>query len=200
MNGYPPVSVRLWRTRGWQPNPLMRTSDRVQSAVQAFAVLVLVLVIPLAAALGTARFDTLSEQTRQMALEVQPAVAVLASAPRPVAGASQGRYGSAESEAGASWSTGGVVHHHTLVVSAGSRAGDHVPLWVDGNGDQTSPPRAGSTNAALAVGYALAVWLGTSFLALVGVLGLRRALSDRRIRAWEREWQAVGESPGWPVA
>lgn len=66
----------------------------------------------------------------------------------PVSDASNGEDRSAETEADASWSTGGVVQHDTLVVNARSRAGDSVPLWVDVSGHQSTPPRSGFAGMA----------------------------------------------------
>ncbi|WP_327130098.1 hypothetical protein OG311_00680 [Streptomyces sp. NBC_01343] len=78
-------------------------------------------------------------------------------------------------------------HTATVRVAAGQREGTRAQLWLDANGNTTSPPApAGSVTAAgIAAGTTAA--LGAS--AFVGGThqGIRRAFERRRFKQWEPE-------------
>lgn len=53
MTMYAVFPIRLWRTGFWNPNPMMRTSDRFQSVVNVLAIAVVLAAVPIAATIGS---------------------------------------------------------------------------------------------------------------------------------------------------
>lgn len=82
----------------------------------------------------------------------------------------------------------GVQHDDQVRVSASTKKGDTVDIWVDNAGNRVAAPNSGLANAVLGVAAAVGFWgagvvaaLGTS--ATVSYTG-RRA----KLRQWERDW------------
>ena len=89
----------------------------------------------------------------------------------------------------------GRPHEDEVLAHSHSRAGDQVSIWLDRNGDLTSPPGS-SLRAALdgmVIGI-LVLGLGCSPIAAAWI-GLRRIIFNHNTRAWEREWARIG--PEW---
>ena len=56
--------IRLWRLGPWSRNPLMRGCDRLRSAMVLIGVFFVLLMVPLAAAVGTETYSRLDQQTQ----------------------------------------------------------------------------------------------------------------------------------------
>jgi hypothetical protein len=107
----------------------------------------------------------------------------------------------AEAEAGAEaeparWTDSvGRQHEDEVLAHSATRAGDQVSIWLDRDGELTSPP--GSSLSAALDGLAIGIvvlGLGCSLIAAVWI-GLRRIIFNHNTRGWEREWARVG--PEW---
>lgn len=61
LSAYPSLSIRIWRARPWNANPLMRVTDRFESLIRVLAVVVILVAVPTAAAAGGPR-DTLTQR------------------------------------------------------------------------------------------------------------------------------------------
>jgi hypothetical protein len=89
----------------------------------------------------------------------------------------------------------GRQHEDDVLARSSSRAGDQVPIWLDRDGNLSSPP-GNPLSAALdgvVIGFVV-LGLGCSLIAAVWI-GLRRIIFNHNTRAWEREWARVG--PEW---
>ena len=89
----------------------------------------------------------------------------------------------------------GRQHEDEVLARSDSRAGDQVSIWLDRDGDLSSPP--GSPLSAALDGLVIGIvmlGLGCSLIAAVWI-GLRRIIFQHNTRAWEREWARVG--PEW---
>ncbi|MGY1673312.1 Rv1733c family protein [Geodermatophilus sp. SYSU D00710] len=178
--------------------PLRRPSDRVQ-AVGRLAVVASLLVAPLlAVAASTATSAHLTAVAAAEAADRSHTRAVLLEqAPSRVE--RDDAYGAAPALAvpvRAAWpDAGGALREGVVLVPPGTATGTAVPVWIDGQGEPTSPPLDPSgipTSAAVMgalslVGLPLATW--TLHVVLTSVLDARRE------RAWEAEWAAV--EPEW---
>jgi hypothetical protein len=189
----------MWMVRrmGRTDNPLRRVSDRVESWTTTIVLLAIVLAMPWAAI--RAAEATYREEIRTNAYEREHRFAVqavlLEDAAWHAGPAGGGRPPPDAVPARGRWPTPkGVAVTGTVLAHLGQRAGSTVDVWVDEAGVLTGPPaqRSPATDAAMvALLTALAV-CG----ALAGVLAAaRRLLNRHRMRAWQREWQAV--EPFW---
>nr|WP_309141349.1 hypothetical protein [Streptomyces composti] len=152
--------------------------------------LVLVAGMPLAAvAAGTAAYEGAMHTVQVQAAERQQVRAELISG-------TEDAYHGAKQQAKVRWSDqDGTVRTGTALVEADTPKGATVKIWVDRDGDVTSPPMTRTqavTNA----------WFtgGLTALGVVAATGaaealLRTALNRRRYAQWEAEWEAV--EPEW---
>ncbi|MGY1660902.1 hypothetical protein ACI78Q_06720 [Geodermatophilus sp. SYSU D00705] len=176
--------------------PLKRGSDRVEVAGRLVVAASLVVAPPLAVAATTVATDHLESLAAVQAAERHPASAVLLEDARRVDGADVTDPVSTAVPTRAVWTApGGASHEGEVQVRPGTAAGTAVPVWVDDDGDLTSPPldAAGIPASAMAVGavFLIGVPLGTWTLHVV----LCCALDVQRDRRWERGWAAV--EPDW---
>ncbi|MCZ1074733.1 Rv1733c family protein [Rhodococcus sp. A5(2022)] len=204
MNAEQPLALRLWRRAPWSGNPLMRRSDRVESAlVLAVALFVLVL-IPFAAAYGTATYARIGQLAMQEHQQRHQVAAVLLEEPAPVradALTDTATRGPGDPErATARWTTeAGETRTGRVEVPFGAKPGETIDIWIDSNGDPVAAPRTGSDGVVAGIVAALTVWGMGSGVALLLLYGVHRAGAKRRISALDREWNDVGRSPGWSM-
>ena len=197
MSGPPGPATRLWRLAPWRHNELMRGADRFESVVVLFVVVLVLLLVPLAGAVGTATYDRLDLEMQAARAAGHPVDAVLIENARPSEEPTRGV--PTQLRAPARWSVDGVEHTGDVDTARRATAGQTVAVWIGPDGDQAPPPRSGAANAAEAVATALVVWVaGTAGCA--AVLSVFNWLATkRRLARWDREWERVGQSPGWPV-
>ena len=121
--------LRLARRLGLGRNPLRRRVDRIESLIVLCAVLAGLLIVPAAAALGTAishASERAAEQRRATLTQVQ---ARTLESTDPVVGDVPGAY-SALVKVG--WTDpAGWPHEGSLSLPAGTRAGSPVTIWLD---------------------------------------------------------------------
>jgi len=169
--------------------PLKRGSDRLQVVVRLLLLVVLLMGIPVALAVGTAAHSQIAaEATAQTASRFR----VTARLTEDALLSADGNIGSAS----ATWTApAGTRRGGVLPVAATARKGAAVPVWVDRSGRRTAPPLNQSDAMAGAVGYTLATLVGIWFAGAGAYLLVRRMIDRHRLRAWADEWAAVG--PVW---
>jgi hypothetical protein len=184
---------RLLRRFTLGSGPLKRGSDRIQFAARVLLLAMVLAALPVALAVATATAtQTRSVADEQAASRHQVTATLMEDAP-PAAGAD---HAGAATTVVATWTapsgTGreGVVH-----VPAGAKAGSTVIIWVDADGAVTTPPLADADVVARAIGYSVPTFVGTSLLALLCYLGVRRLLDRSRMRRWAAGWAVV--EPVW---
>jgi len=186
----------LWLRERWPDhNPLRRTSDRVEAAIFAAALILFLAGAPLLALFAWHWADgaALRVQQRQQAAWHQVSAVLLANA-RPVVDIGYG--GLAGSEVPARWTApDGTARTGDVPAPASAQAGRTVRIWVDQSGALTGPPlRAEQATSQAALASVLAVFvLGT---VLVCAMSLAVHLLDRRrLAAWAADWRSTG--PRW---
>ncbi len=177
------------RRLGFGRSPLHRTVDRIESAIILCAVLVALLITPVAAAVGTAvrnASEHAAAQRRAVLSQVQARTLENTESALPDAP------GQVTSRVRVAWTDpAGWPREGRTNVAIGTKKDTEVTVWLDGSGAITAPPRPAGDSAAVggAVGLSLAMmsWLLIAGLARLSVVPLNR----RRMRDWEREWEAV---------
>ena len=180
-----------WRELRLDGNPLRRACDRTQAVLLACLVSAFVVVVPLAAMMAGAQAygaGLRAERAERAAWHQVPAV-LLATAPAP---------GSAGSEVPvrATWTApAGARRAGPVAAPPGTPAGRRVALWVDASGRPTGVPLQPVQVTGQAIGAAV-IAATAAFFALLCLGALARwVLFQRRLAAWDAEWQAVG--PSW---
>ncbi|SDL88002.1 hypothetical protein SAMN05660642_01112 [Geodermatophilus siccatus] len=190
------VPFPAWRTlraftlgRG----PLKRGSDRVQFAARLVLVLVVLVSIPVALAVGTVVHERLQAVAREQAAGLTRVTAVaLEDAPS----AAEIRPGRGRPGTTVQWvAPDGVPVQVQVWAPAGTRAGDRVRAWTTADGRPAADPMTAlqvvrSTIVFVTIGWAASVLVtGTAYAVLCWVLDRHR---DWR---WTREWAEI--EPTW---
>lgn len=171
-------TVAWWRWRLAQVrgrNPLVRTSDRIEVAVMALAVVVSLAVIPVGAAIGTAVHE---EHARTYAAQQLDRHRVPAPAPT--------------ADDLSHWPIGDVENATTFPARYGAQA----DIWVDRTGRQVSPPAASWQAGVDAVVAAVGFWLAVSAAAALLVAAVRRWLRHARFAGWNRDIASLVHDDG----
>lgn len=200
----PSCSVRLWRRAPWHRSPLLRRRDRLESTAALVVVVFVVMMVPLAATVGTVTYGTLVEQARQdIHTHRQVEATVLDSAPTvaaapetapplpPAVDQTELRW--------VRWNVDGHTHTGRLSRPLDAQPGATIDLWVDPSGVPVDAPHSGTDSATTAVLTAIAVWAA----ALVGGVGfwygIHRYNEHHRMQEWEHEWRRAHHTPGWSI-
>ena len=172
-------------------NPLVRRSDRFEALVLCLAVVLTVVSIPIAGAIGTFVHE---DRTRLYAEEAQSRHQVTATAIEDGTVVTQQH--SVSFTAPAAWTAAGRDHSEIVTWSGPVKAGDQQSIWVNTDGAKVEPPSPSSRAAADAVAIAISVWLGVA-AALAGlVYVVRRGLDHRRHAQWDCELNASRQNDG----
>ncbi len=191
--------VRWWRLRPWSGNPLMRRSDRIESVVILIVAVTVLLLVPLAGAIGTAAHARLTDQARSAAASGRQVQALLLENSRPPVAENPTRAPTGHDQVRAQWEVDGTERSGLVDTDVGAEAGQTVTVWIDTSGNYMHAPNTGTENAIEAISVAFAfLMLGTTAGGLL-LLGIRCLLAAYRRSGWQREWQSLEHTPGRPV-
>jgi hypothetical protein len=176
-----------WWLRLLGHHPLVRGSDRLEAIVVALVAVAVVLVTPVAGAVGTAvheRRVTVYEQ--QVATQHEVSAVVTADSmplldPYAVGALTPLR-----------WTIDGVVHTDAVRSSATLKQGGRMSIRVDDHGALVQEPPGPWQPVVDAVCAALSTWLGGVVVAVTLLLVVRARLDKRRRAEWERELEDLG--------
>lgn len=188
----------LWR---WRHNPVRRTTDLVEAWVAAGALLLVLVVAPVAGmVVGSFVQDALMRSVRDQAstrFETTATVvkelkgSAFVTDPEAVSGRE------ARSRVEADWTAPDGSSHHGPVTAAldTPHAGDRFSLWTDDKGRPMSRP----LDVATAKTHAVLAGLGAALCAAGLVESARRAvvwtMVRRRYARWDQAWDRAG--PDW---
>jgi len=173
-------------------DPLVRTIDRIEALVLVLAVVVALLAAPIAAAAGTAVYDSNRHIYAEQAHTRHTVAATVTDddAAQPVLRTST-------SIVPARWTAAGAEHTGTVEAPSTAKTGDTVAIWVDNNGEQVSEPTPTSRAAADAAMGALVIWICAAAMAAT-LFTVTRAVCDRiRFTRWQHDLDLlVGNGDG----
>jgi hypothetical protein len=188
-----PFTVRLpqWPVvqRLFGGNPLVRASDRLEALVLVLAVGMSLLAAPIAAAVGTAVYDSRSNfyaeqaQTRHTVTATVIDDGVALNPPTKTM------------TARARWFAAGAEHTGAVKARKTMKPGDSIEIWVDQDGSQVGPPIRSAADEAVAA--ALAIWLSVAIAAAALLAGARAILNRARHARWQNDFDdLVGDGHG----
>ncbi|MFI6033340.1 hypothetical protein ACIBBD_03995 [Streptomyces sp. NPDC051315] len=188
----------LWR---WRHNPLRRTTDLVEAWVALSALLLILVVAPVAGSLvGAAAQDALQQSVREQRASRHHVTATVV---RRLDGSlleadpesSSGR--DARTRVVADWTApDGTARHGTVLAGLKApRPGDHFPIWTDTHGRLVARP----LDSATATTHAVLAGFGAALFTAGVVEGGRRLIVWRMVRRryarWDQAWDRAG--PDW---
>ena len=170
-----------WWTQVFRRNPLVRRSDRIEVLVLGFAVLLTVVAIPVAGAIGTFVDDARTRIYAEEALTRHEVIAtafedgVIVVQPPDISFTARAR-----------WSASGREDSGVVEWLGQAKIGDQQAIWVNDAGENVGPPTPPSRADRDAVVIAFAVWVGVA-CALGGLVYVVRRWLDRwRYAQWDR--------------
>lgn len=172
---------RWFALRGLGRNPLLRWSDRIESLTTVIAVIVTVVAIPIAAAVGTSVYDARALVYRDQARTLHRITADVLDGGRPE---SAPLYEVVYSTS-LRWTWSGAARTATVDWPSRVEAGETVELWLDAAGDPAAPPATPDQAAREAIASAFIVWVAATGCALVVLGFVRWRLAAVRLRGWD---------------
>lgn len=163
----------------------------------AVAVMVSLLAVPVAAAVGTAvhdsRRDVYAQQHHTRHL-------VTATITDGIAAQNISRTNTATMAA--RWTAAGAEHTGAVETQSATKPGDHVAIWVDNNGALTDDPTPTTRAGADAVTAALFMWAGVTTAAVILLAGTQAVCDRVRAIRWQHALDTLagrdGHKPSQP--
>jgi len=181
-----PVVVRLLGR-----DPLVRATDRIEALVVVLAVVVSLVAIPIAAAVGTAAYDSRRAGYAEQADTRHTVAATVTDVPA----AQIVRTGT--TTVAAEWTAADADHTGTLSAQSTTKTGDTIEIWVDNNGTMVPAPIPTSRAAVDAGIGALAIWIGVAATAATLATLTRRVCDRIRLTGWQHDLEhLVGGGDG----
>ena len=171
-------------------NPLVRGTDRIKRFVLAFAVVASVLGAPIAAAIGTAIYDSRRHIYAEEAAR-HPSLAATVSG-NPVKPDMRRNKINREVQ----WIWAGREHTGALRVPPTVKPGDTVQISVDRSGSIVATPPSADRAALEAVVVAALIWLTVVAVSITIVAGVRTLHHRLLDAAWQRDIDNLLGGPG----
>jgi hypothetical protein len=164
-------------------SPLIRASDRVEALILVLAVAVSLLTVPIAAAVGTATYDS---RSRLYAEQVQSRTTVTATI--------VGKHDRQNPESPtvmvpARWFAAGAERTGDVLAERPAKVGDEIEIWVDNEGSPIGQPAMTALDEA--VSAALAIWCAVTLSAVAVFAAARVALDRGRYARWQEDFDRL---------
>jgi hypothetical protein len=177
--------------RALSRNPLVRASDRIESAVVVLAALVVLLAAAAAGAAGTMVYGA---QTQMYARQAQTRHAIVATAVADSQTVTTAQ--TVITTVYARWQHNGSDQTAEIACNKPVAAGKQLGIWVDDRGNRVGRPVPASRAAAQAVAVAAIAWLGTVLAVAHAVSVVRTRTSRLRDAQWDREISCLVDDGG----
>jgi beta-lactamase regulating signal transducer with metallopeptidase domain len=173
-------------------DPLIRTSDRIEALALALAVVISLLAVPIAAAVGTEIHDS-----RRLVYADQIHTHHTVTATISADNSAQQDWPINTVTVTARWSANGTEHTDEAKATSTAKTGDPIKIWVDKNGAQAPVPTPTAFAAVEAVTGALIIWICVAAAAAT-LFYITRAMCHRvRLTGWQHDLdRLVGHGDG----
>ncbi|MGV9861755.1 Rv1733c family protein [Rhodococcus koreensis] len=189
--------IRWWRLCPWSRNHLMRFSDRVEATLMLLTATVVLLLIPVAAAFGTATHTQLEHQahTLRAGVHLVPAVLLADTYLAPDSPEYAIRPVGSQNTARARWSTPGGERTGAVPTDTPGKAGQTITISVDADGNLTGPIPDSRENTVVAFTAAFGLWALTAGTVLLTAALAHTLFHRNRLRRWAHEWKQFDTPP-----
>ncbi len=182
------LDPRCWRIgRIFGRNPLLRRTDRIEALVMLVALAVLLIAIPVAAAVGIAVYEMRDSRFAQEGRDRHTVVATVLETETE---------GTRSTVVQARWPAAHGERTGPLQLTTQAKVGDRIEVWVDKDSNPVAPPTPTWHAVGDAYGATMAILLFVALAITSFVAGVRSRL-DRELNAqWERELRCLEEDGG----
>lgn len=172
-------------------NPLIRVSDRIETAGVALGVLFVVIATACAGAAGTMLHDSQAQKYLEQQQTRHAIVARAFDDSEPAASPEAASY-----TVLTGWRFNGTNHTELIGWTNFVKAGEPLTIWVDDRGNRVAPPRPVARAAVDALTAAVVGWL-IVFVAIAHVVNAVRAHASRmRDAQWEQAIRELVDEDG----
>ena len=173
-------------------DPLIRTSDRIEALALVLAVVISLIAVPIAAAVGTEIHDS-----RRLVYAEQIHTHHTVTATITADNSAQEDWPINTVTVTARWSVNGSEHTDEAKATSTAKTGDPIEIWVDQNGAQTPVPTPTAFAAVEAVTGAFIIWMCVAAAAAT-LFYITRAMCHRvRLTGWQHDLdRLVGHGDG----
>lgn len=172
-------------------NPLVRTSDRIETAAALLVFVVALLAAPASGSIGTLVYDNLTNRYAADRLTRHEVAATVTDdsyvAPQPY---------EKPFLTSIRWAAFDGTVRVDEVRTDRMKAGEQVKIWIDADGNRTTKPRTGQDAATEAVVSGFGLWFATVGVAAAAWTLLRLRLNRRRYADWDRELDELADNGG----
>ena len=172
-------------------NPLIRISDRIETAVATLAVLLVVITSASAVVTGIMIHNTgiqnylAQNRTRHLVAARAVDDSNPALSPHPTAATLHAR-----------WQFNGIDHADAVVWDHALKAGEPLQIWVDDNGNRVDQPTPIAAADMDAVTVAVAAWLIVASTAALVVAAVGAHANRMRDAQWEQDIRCLVDDDG----
>lgn len=175
-------------------NPLATCGDRLEGAVLGLGVVVALLAVPVAGAVGSEVYSAHEARVESEQANRTQVDAVLVEDAPETSGYSDGTVET--TSATATWRLAdGTVHEGVVPAAYDTQSGATVRIWVDRGGDVVDPPMTHEGAVISASVVAFLLWSAVTGLMALSYVVTRFLCMRIRLRWWKLEWEST--APGW---
>ena len=172
-------------------DPLVRTTDRNQALVLVLAVVVSLLAAPIAAAVGTAVYDSSRHIYAEQAHTRHTVTATVTDVPATQI------LRTGTTTVSARWIAAGAEHTGAVKTQSTAKTGDTIEIWVDNTGAQVPALTPTTRAAAEAAMGALVMWICVAAIAATLFIATRAVCDRIRFTRWQHDLDnLVGNGDG----
>jgi hypothetical protein len=172
-------------------NPLIRSCDRIETAVVTLAGLLVVIAAACAGVIGTMIHDTETQNYLEQARTRRAVVAKAVDDSKPAASPE-----TTASTVHARWQVNGIDHADVLGWDYAVKAGEPLQIWFDNDGNRVDQPTPIARADMDALSVAIVGWLIVALAGARVVATVRTHVNRMRDAQWEREIRSLVEDNG----
>ncbi|WP_037305857.1 Rv1733c family protein [Amycolatopsis orientalis] len=181
---------RAWHTVHPGRNPLARREDRIEAFTVLLAIILVIVALPVAAALASGVFAARAEQAAAEQATRYRVEATLLEDGAPIAIGGRAGIVDETSPVAATWVTReGDKRAGEVQATRGTKAGAKVPAWLDESGNPVAAPFTVLDARLVGIGTGVGLWLGFLVFVLAGYRVVRVLLDRARSARWQEEWR-----------
>ncbi|MEV6558249.1 hypothetical protein AB0M22_21220 [Nocardia sp. NPDC051756] len=173
---------RVLAMRPWNPNPLMRRSDRIESWIRIVVAAVCLATAPIAGSVGIAVYTTAVQQIRVANAAKIEVVATVVDDPEAF-GRTRPAFATVR------WRRAGVSGTAIAPVPSIANRGDRIRIWLDADERPTTPPIGPAKATTAAIRAAAVVLLGACGVAVVVTESARWCAIRYQSFRWDQRWR-----------
>ncbi|WP_395307680.1 hypothetical protein V4U86_20015 [Mycobacterium sp. AMU20-3851] len=183
---------RPWVLCGLSSSSLVRRQDRIEAVARVLLLAMIFVAVPAAVLAGRAAGAAEAERNLQYTQSLNPVEATIVE----IRNAVPSRVPTLVRRVGVEWTEAFQERKAFVSMKETPHVGDRLTIWIDEAGRPADPARQSKQVHSTGLGVGLAVWTGTTVVAVAAFALLRTRLDRRRYVEWDRQWLLLSSGNG----